>query len=147
MKLEKSQIREKVHIISGKDNYPLHTLLKSITESLTKIKVHYMPKIHAIIQPELTGGKSLSLKSCGLQMQRQVRSVGLILLALTTRMERKTELSKKQTPAFLLEPTYQISTTDHHIKCCRVFLQAECCTSLHRKQAKGQPEQAACVAC
>lgn len=54
MKLEKSQIREKVHIISGKDNYPLHTLLKSITESLTKIKVHYMPKIHAIIQPELT---------------------------------------------------------------------------------------------
>lgn len=51
MKLEKSQIREEVHIFYCKDNYPLHTLMKSMKEPPTKIEMHCMPKTHAVIQP------------------------------------------------------------------------------------------------
>lgn len=53
-KLEKSQIREKVHIFYCKDNYPLRTLLKSTKDSPPEIKMHCTLKMHAAIPPLVT---------------------------------------------------------------------------------------------
>lgn len=54
MKLEKSQIRGKVHIFYCKDNYPLRTLLKSTKDSPPEIKMHCTLKMHAAIPPLVT---------------------------------------------------------------------------------------------
>lgn len=104
-------MREKTHIFYCKENYHFHTFLKSTKESPPKIKMHYLPKDNAVIQPEITRCKNPRLKS--LQTQSQMRSTRSIQVALTSKMQRKATLSRKQSPAFLLEPTF---SPDKHLR-------------------------------